>query len=217
MTGTALRRIGFSIGATLLALGLTVYVGTNIWQFFHSPQPLILPVSLRVGTIKSKEIRANLARRYDIVLDLKRKPDVGSGNSTAGDTSATTSGVFVSPLVPHLVDISWKLFEGDKLVSEADGKEVPWETRADTMEGVLGSFEGKSGGRYILVLQVNRDASQLDVADPKIVVQIPRDLWEDYGSGPFIQKLGAGAIAIVGALILAVIGLMSKLSVWRPA
>lgn len=216
MTGTALRRIGFSIGATLLALGLTVYVGTNIWQFFHSPQPLILPVSLRVGTIKSKEIKANLARRYDIVLDLKRKPDVGSGNSTAGDTSATTtSAVFVSSLAPHLVDISWKLFEGDKLVSEADRKEVTWETRADTMEGVLGSFEGKSGGRYILVLQVNRDASQLDVADPKIVVQIPRDLWEDYGSGPFIQKLGAGAIGIVGVLIVAVIGLMSKL--WRPA
>jgi len=73
------------------------------------------------------------------------------------------------------------------------------------MERMIGRFNAEKGLQYALVLQVKRDASQLNIENPKIVVHAPYGHQEDYTIGTFVQKAEAGILAIIGTAILAVL------------
>ncbi len=197
------RTIGVLIGAAFLILAAWLYVRAVIREHTHDSQPLILPVSLAPGTIKTTEIKANLNYDYDIVLDLEgliiQGQKIIPSSGLRPDTHSASSG---AQWVPNLIDISWELFEGGNLVSAGNSVTNEWTSYSDALEGTIGKFKGREGGRYSLVLHVNKDASMLNVDNPTIKVQIPRGLWEDYGVGISIQKGGAGILAIIGAAIL---------------
>jgi hypothetical protein len=196
LVGKPLKTIGLLAGFGLLIVGVYLYLNVQASQFSQSPRPLVLPVSLRVGTIRTPEIAADLGRSYDIAVDLTRDAVVGQGRT----------------LPSSLVSISWELFDHDKLIAEGDSEKAIWETHADTVEGIIGKFEGQSGRTYHLVLHVTRDASELDAANPRVIVQIPRGLWEDYGAGLFIRKVKAFIVGITGIVIVVLIALMRRRS-----
>jgi hypothetical protein len=196
LVGTTLKTIGLLAGFGLLIVGVYLYLNVQAWQSSHAPRPLVLAVSLGVGTITTPEIQADLGRSYDIALDLTRDAVIGQRRR----------------LPSSLVSISWKLFDHDKLIAEGDSEKAIWETHADTLEGIIGKFEGQSDRTYHLVLQVTRDASELNAANPRIIVQIPRGLWEDYGAGLFIRKVKAFIVGMTGMVIVVVIALMRRRS-----
>jgi hypothetical protein len=77
-----------------------------------------------------------------------------------------------------------------------------WEPRV-RFERTIGTFRAQKGHRYTLVLNVNRDASELNSANPKVVVQISRGYWEDHAMGVGFGKLFAGISGLIGMTILA--------------
>jgi hypothetical protein len=177
-----------------------IYRRAIVWQRTHDLQPLVLPISLNPGTITTPEIRTDIDHDYDIVIDFQglsvqiKKDRCLIGGDT--DTPGSCEGF------PSLIDVSWKLFEGDKMISEGQSEKNPGAVWSDTVERSIGKFQGREGHRYKLILEIKKDASSLNTANPKLKVQVPRGLWEDYGAGIFIEKAEAGILAIIGVLIL---------------
>ncbi len=64
----------------------------------------------------------------------------------------------------------------------------------------------------MIVLHVNRDASELNIAHPKIMVQIPRGYWEDHLMGIGFGKLFAGISGVIGTTILVSAFAISRLT-----
>lgn len=177
-----LRTAGYLIGAAFLAGSALMYVRAAAWGRDHNPQPLILPISLAPGTIKTPEIKIDLDRSYDIVIDF-------DGRRLRGDDGMN-------------IDIGWQLWDGATTVALGNSLNKPWQDWAGTVERTLGSFRGKAGRRYTLTLQVNPETSPLNHARPILKVQIPRGLWEDYGAGLFIRRLASYAVGLIGLLVI---------------
>ena len=177
-----------------------LYRRAIVWEWTHNLKPLVLPISLNPGTITTPEIRTDLDHNYDIVIDFeglsiqikKDRCQLGADTDTPGSCEA----------FPNLIDISWKLFEGDDRILEGQSEKNAGALWSSTVERSIGKFEGHEGHRYKLILDIKKDASSLNTANPRLKVQVPRGLWEDYGAGIFIEKTEAGILAIVGVLIL---------------
>ena len=177
-----------------------IYRRAIVWERTHNLQALVLPISLNPGTIRTPEITTDIDHDYDIVVDfqglsIQSKKDrcmLGVDTESPGSCEG----------FPSLIDISWTLFEGDKRISEGSSEKNPGALWSNTVERSIGKFEGHEGHRYKLILEVKKDASSLNTANPRLKVRVPRGLWEDYGAGIFIEKAEAGVLAIIGVLIL---------------
>jgi hypothetical protein len=198
MTGTNLRTTGVLIGITLLACGIWRYPSAA--ERSVNFEPLVLPISLIPGTINAPGMRIDLTGEYEIVIALKRHSmtDLKMNCSLGLDTVRNQcTGI------PNLIDISWELFNDENMVYAGNSQETPWEASwSDTTERMIGRFKAEKGLQYTLVLQVKRDASQLNVDNPKIVIHAPYGHQEDYGIGTFVQKAEAAVLAIIGTAIL---------------
>jgi hypothetical protein len=69
-----LRTAGYLIGAAFLAGSALMYARAVACERNHNPQPLVLPISLAPGTIRTPEIKIELNRDYDIVIDFEENP-----------------------------------------------------------------------------------------------------------------------------------------------
>jgi hypothetical protein len=203
MAKSTLKTIGLLIGIALLAVGVRQYANAVISERSVNFEPLVLPVSLIPGTIRAPEMSRDLSGEYEIVIALKRHSmtDLKMNCSLGLDTVRNQcTGI------PNLIDISWELFNGENMVYAGNSQETPWEASwSDTTERMIGRFKAEKGLQYTLVLQVKRDASQLNIENPKIVVHAPYGHQEDYTIGTFVQKAEAGILAIIGTAILAVL------------
>lgn len=157
-----------------------MYTRAVAWERSHNPQPLILPISLEPGTIKTREIKIDLSRDYDIAIDFE-------GSRLRAERMN--------------VDIKWQLWEGARIVAQGSSVDKPWQNWGGTVERTLGTFTGQAGLHYSLILQVNPETSQLNYANPTLMVQIPRGLWEGYVTGLFVQKLPSYVLGLIGLLI----------------
>jgi hypothetical protein len=176
-----LRTAGYLIGAAFLAGFALMYARAVAWERDHNPQPLVLPISLAPGTIKTPEIKIDLNRDYDIVIDFEENP--------LRDERIN-------------IDIAWQLWDGTTTAAQGSSVNKPWQDWWGTVERTLGRFKGKAGHRYTLTLQVNPETSSLNHAGPILKVQIPRGLWEDYGAELFIRRLASYAVGVIGLLIV---------------
>src|SRR2546426_10575909 len=102
-----LRTAGYLIGAAFLAGSALMYVRAAAWERHHNPQPLILPISLAPGTIKTPEIKIDLDRSYDIVIDF-------DGRRLRGDDGMN-------------IDIAWQLWDGATTVALGNSLNKPWQ------------------------------------------------------------------------------------------
>lgn len=192
--------VAILVGTSLLLAAGWIYRRAIVWGRTHNLQPLVLPISLKPGIIRTPEVRTDLDRDYDIVVDFQ-----GLSIQSKRDRcllGADTAIPNACEDFPSVIDISWKLFEGDKLVSEGESEKNPGASWSDTVERSIGKFEGHEGHRYALLLEVKKDATSLNTANPRIKVQVPRGLWEDYGAGIGIEKLEAKILAIIGTVVL---------------
>jgi hypothetical protein len=165
-------------------------------------QPLSLPVSLAPGTTRTPEIEADFAHwSYEVAVDFESKFDRHQMECMLGGEANPD----VCKGIPSLIDISWELFEGERVAAEGNsGNTSGMLTESGALyERPIGSFKAQKGHRYRLVLQVKRDASELNIADPRIMVQIPRLYWEDHAMGVGLGKLLAVILGLIGMTILA--------------
>jgi hypothetical protein len=190
------------VAASFLVGGACLYAQAVSREHAHNWEPLTLPVVLRPGTIRIPDIATDRDGEYDIVVDFEEKYDIRTMECLLGIDLTGTVDPNRCKHLPTLIDISWKLMDGGKLVSEGDSGNNPSYDWSSTVERSLGEFKGQTGHRYTLVLDVKRDAAQLNAANPKIKIEVPRGISKDYAVGTYIQKLEAIVMGLIGVSIL---------------
>jgi len=188
------------LGVTFLIAAACFYIQA-IRDEALNLQPLSLPVSLAPGTIRAPEFKTDIEYwDYGIVIDFETKVDRQRMDCfVGGEANPDQCGG-----IPNLIDISWELFEGERVAFQGNSGSTPgmiWEPRV-RYERTIGTFRAQKGHRYTLVLHVNRDASELNSANPKVVVQILRGYWEDHAMGIGFGKLFAVILGLIGMTIL---------------
>jgi len=200
----ALLGVGFLIAAGYFYLDAIRDEALNL-------QPVALPVSLIPGTIKTPEFKADVdSWDYEIVLNLGTNVDRRRMDCFLRDEANLDR----CKGIPNLIDISWELFEGGKVALQGNSRTTAGMAlvSTDLYEQKIGTFRARRGHDYVIVLHVNRDASELNIAHPKIMVQIPRGYWEDHLMGIGFGKLFAGISGVIGTTILVSAFAISRLT-----
>jgi hypothetical protein len=189
------------LGVAFLVAAACFYIQT-IRDEALNLQPLSLPVSLVPGTIRTPEFKTDIEYwDYEIAIDFETnvdrlRMDCFVGGEANSDRCSS---------IPNLIDISWELFEGERVAFQGNSRSTPGMMREPRVryERIVGTFRAQKGHQYKLVLHVNRDASQLNSANPKVVVQILRGYWEDHAMRVGFGKLFAVILGLIGMTILA--------------
>ncbi len=202
--------MAFWIGVLLLIPACWLYARAFGEEHSGYWQRLVVPLSLVPGRINTPEFAIGQDGDYDIFVEFEPRIDFQKMQCLLG--IAATQGNFASRCkdTPELIDISWELFEGGKIVQiaptvayQGDSREYPsisWEPGA-AIRRQIGRFRGQKGHRYTLALNIKQDASRLNIANPKLAVTVPRGVAKDRYVGLYIQKLGASILGLIGAMV----------------
>lgn len=160
-------------GWFLFFLGLAVIVAITVSiEVISRPnwQPLTMPLQLRVKTITSPQFKVEDTSEYLISLDFDRSMDFQKLNCLIG----------METLYPErckgindALNVSWTLFKNQRI--EAKGNASDYKARGYWGTSIgrnIGSFNGDKSATYSLELKIRENAEELDIANPKIEVQV---------------------------------------------
>jgi hypothetical protein len=210
------------VGAGFLLIS-TYYCFRWIELVLPNLQPLVLPASLVPGTITTPTIRADFNKSYQIDVQFERKfeavpvvqqllnakvnPFPGRVRNRLLEGIQCLLGAEGKPEeckgIESLIDITWELREGQRVVAEGNSHQFDYGFEmTDKIVRTIGMFNGQKGQRYTLVLHINRDASVLNVTEPKIVVHVPYDYWDDVGMAAGFIELYAAVTGLIGLALV---------------
>jgi hypothetical protein len=188
------------IGVAFLIAAASLYIESIRDQSLNL-QPLSLPVSLASGTIRTPEFTTDIDHwDYEISTDF----DTKAARQRMGCLIGGEANRDRCNDIPNLIDISWELFDGERIAFDGNSGDTSgmMEEPGVRYERAIGTFKAQKGHHYTLVLHVKRDASELNSANPRVVVQILRGYWEDHAIGIALGKLFASILALVGITML---------------
>jgi hypothetical protein len=132
---------------------------------------LRMAISLAAGTIRTPEFEAK-GKYYNINIDAKwllpteeLKCQMGFAVVPADSPCKQTP----------LLDIKWRVLDGKQVVAEGvdNGITSHFEADSDWLTRNVGTFLGVAHHKYVLELTFIKDASLLNVAQPRLVVEYP--------------------------------------------
>lgn len=179
----------------LLCVGAAYLVGNRFnWE------PLKQSVVLRPGPIETTQFKTDKDGYYEIAIDLDKSMDQERAVCLLGmdpaDDSQGCRGM------AGVVDINWSVTrEGEKVAegSSADSREV---YSSDRVGRVIGEFWGTKDGRYALALKVNKDASALGSANPRLVVKMNDTDSKDYAITSQVLFFSGISFGFVGVVLM---------------
>jgi hypothetical protein len=121
------------------------------------------PVPLTEGVWRSQDFPVG-KHNYHVSLDVDRRMpleelDCDLGPPRPGYQCAS----------PPLLDLEWKIWDGAILVENWSAKPVRADAWSESSTScILGGFDGKKNGRFILELNVKRDAGRLKDLHPRV-------------------------------------------------
>jgi hypothetical protein len=130
-----------------------------------------MPVSLAAGTVRTPEF---VVRNKYYVIDIDAKwllPD---------DELRCRMGFVISPSDNHcklepLLETKWRVLDGDRVVAEGfdKGRTTHFEADNHALTRNIGGFRGEANHRYSVELIFMKDASVLNVTQPRLTVEPP--------------------------------------------
>ncbi len=166
--------------------------------------PMVYATSLKMGTIRTPEFTTNRSGVYEIAINVENKYGIQKMQCLLGATDAHSRQCAG---IPSLIDISWTLLDTDRVVATGNSHDFSGLAQSDSLKRFLGAVNCQAGHRYSVVLDIRRDASDLDVANPRIVVQTPYGYFEDYSVGAWIRRVESRTLGLVGIALLVAVAL----------
>ena len=130
-----------------------------------------MPVSLAVGTVRTPEFAVK-NKYYNIDIDAKWLLPT--------DELRCRMGFAVSPSDNHckwepLLETKWRVLDGDRVVAEGydKGRNNSFEADSHSLTRNIANFKGESHHRYVVELTFVKDASILNVTQPRLIVEPP--------------------------------------------
>jgi hypothetical protein len=141
---------------------------------------VVAPLSLRRGALQEIGLGNELSGKYEVDIEFEEVSHFEKLTCLV----ANPPGNFLNCDGEHnILEVTWKLY------------------RDRTVVGEIGQFTAAKGHDYHLIVSVNRDAAELDVAHPKITVRVPMDILEGYYAGAALEQILAAGLFCIGGLI----------------
>jgi hypothetical protein len=156
--------------ALLCFLSLTLG-GTDQHRGVCTKNGIDMPISLGIGIVRTPEFSANGGYyNIDIVVKWLLPPD----------ELRCKMGFAVSPSDNHckcasLLDLKWRVRDGSEVVAEGtdSGRNNNFDADSDTLSRNIANFKAIAHHKYVVELTLLKDASALDVAQPRLTVERP--------------------------------------------
>jgi len=176
-------------------------------------QPLAVPIELKFGKVQTPEFRASLDTKYRLLVACERRIDFRRLECSLGMVDWQREKTCAD--VPEVIDIRWTLLHNGQLAaSGASGDSSGGIYGSDTVEREIGEFSARKGERYALVLYIRRNAGELAVTNPKLLVETQPWEWADAAEGfamVSFLRVAMFTLAIAGLLILIATPLFARL------
>lgn len=160
----------FWTAAVVLALMLE---WPQIGQSRGTGIPIDMPISLAVGRVKSPGFKVKNGA-YGIMIRVKRRLSL--------DVIDCMLGIKFSSDEPDCgkepaLQANWTLWSDGQIVKRGSTSEQRngggW--AYESVERVIGAFNGVKGKEYILEVTFTKDGTALDITEPHLVVQLSND------------------------------------------
>jgi hypothetical protein len=193
------------VGFTFVAVGIALFGTWALWLATRTERPLNIPIPMSIGHIRTRQFRTNMNAPYTIQVEVqKEKIPFDTLNCLLGMSMALTSTELQDcPDRPSVVKASWVITSDGHTVAQGssdDYRSGAWMN--DSISRELGRFQSRSGGRYVLDVDVLADGSSLAPGNPRLKVQVDSMVTEGYAVWGFILFLATGALVLTGAIFL---------------
>ena len=159
-----------SISVLCGVLGLTGHVWAQRCDVC-TKNGIDMPVSLAAGTVRTPEFAVK-KEYYNITIDARWLLPT--------DELRCRMGFAVSPSDRHcrwepLLETKWRVLDGDRVVAEGldEGRTNAFDASSHSLIRHIGHFRGEAHHRYLVELTFVKDASLLNVTQPRLVVEPP--------------------------------------------
>ena len=130
-----------------------------------------MPISLRASVVRTPEF---LAKKGFCNLDIEVKWLLPT------DELRCKMGFAISPSDNHckwesLLDFKWRVLDGDRVIAEGheSGRSTGFQADKTSLSRNIGYFKAVAHRKYIVELTFLKDASALDVVQPRLIVEQP--------------------------------------------
>ena len=153
----------FALASTAWAAGLC---------FRCKIQPVNLPVSLAVGTVRTPEFFVK-STNYSILIRVKRGLPLGQLECMMGITQIGGHDHCATFHDDTVLGAEWSVWDGEKIVAQGtiQGKSFGGYTD-DTLDRSIGTFSGEANKRYFLEVKFTKDGTPLNDLKPRLIVQM---------------------------------------------
>lgn len=154
-------------------------------------------VNFKTGQILSAEFTTDHDTSYDINLELERSTDFEKlscwlGKSSEGKDCAGADSK---------LSLSWELFSNGQKVGEGRTRREDGPSRwGRTIGRKVGEFLGSKGRKHRLIIFSQENFEETSVANPKIIVQVNNDYFQQFYYGGVFLQLGSLALMAFGVL-----------------
>jgi hypothetical protein len=191
-------------GIIIMASGLLFYGAWVLWNITLGVRPVVIPVSLAEGTVRTPEFKVHLNSYYIIKVQAKKRIPL--------DRLDCMMGISLGPLDPNnckegvepLLQAEWTLWSEDRIVDRGSSEDHKgrggW--AEDYVERDIGVFKGESGKHYSLDVNLTRDGRALAVTDPHLVVEVVGSYYEEEFAEDYVLSLSFFIVEAVGIFLL---------------
>jgi hypothetical protein len=159
-------------GFILIAVGIALYGVWAAWLLTRTERPVEMPVSMAIGHVRTHDFKVNVNASYEIEIEVQKAIPFETLSCLLGTTMGRTStDLEECPDRPSVVKASWTLTGDGQTIahgSSDDYRSGAWMNGSIARE--LGNFQGQSGRRYVLDVNVLADGSSLMRGNPRLEV-----------------------------------------------
>lgn len=191
------------IGLGLMIFAVASWGGWTLWSVTRKWCPVNTPLSLVKGDrTETNEFETNVSAPYEIIVEANTTREVGL-NALA--CSLGIGAVWPDRLcqVPPRLKLRWRLTSSGEVVASGLSDEVGGGgSTAETVMRTIGSFHGKRGHRYKLIVESLSDFESQTPANPRLTVNVGGTIYELCLVVDGLVRWGSGGLAVVGLTLL---------------
>jgi hypothetical protein len=193
-----------SAGIIIMASGLLFYGAWVVWNITRGVQPVVIPVSLAEGTVRTPEFKVHLNSYYIIELQAKKRLPLGRLDCMMGISLGPLDPNNCKEGVEPLLQAEWTLWSEDRIVDRGSSEDHKGSGGGaeDYVERDIGSFKAESGKHYSLDVNFTRDGRALAVTDPHLVVEVVGSYYEEELAEDYVLSLSFFIVEAVGIFLL---------------
>jgi hypothetical protein len=194
-------QLKLKFGLGLLALGMVVFAGWNLWINTRNFVPVNLPVSLVAGQTLTSEFKLDFDGLYLIETDAEKTLPLNTLHCLMGVEADAAQCKDISPAL----GATWILYSNGQELRHGSSQELhsaPVQSR--TVARVIGEFQGKAGQAYKLQVTFTTDGRNMAPAHPRLKVGVSSIAYTDMQSAGALVFSTAFVCVLFGVVLLSI-------------